>query len=117
MNDETILEKLDTIINGQHALNLEMQGLKKDFDNNSKVVNERFTRIEKELSDGAESRKRIHERIDSIDKRVLDVEKNPVFSEWAAIKGRLFTLLWGVLILVGGGIILTALPKIIEMVK
>ena len=114
MNNE---EKLDRIMEIMAELQVTMTGISKDLEAHISKTEDNIKRLEQSQEENKSGHKWIHERVDGIDARVTGIEKNPVFAEWAAIKGRLFSLLWGVLILIGGGIVLTALPKIISLIK
>ena len=121
MTDETILKKLDEIIQGQFDLNLTIQGLKKDFENNTKNVEDRFLRIEAVQEENKNGHKWIHERIDkavaesvAIEERMKVVETDPIFSEWKAIKKSLVKVAVGAVLSIIVILFLVNIPAILK---
>ena len=123
MTDETILKKLDEIIQGQFDLNLTIQGLKKDFENNTKNVEDRFLRIEAVQEENKNGHKWIHERIDKADNlcvahdgRIKELEKNPVFSDWPNIKKQVWKGVLSVAVFLVLVLFLVNIPAILKFI-
>jgi len=110
-----ILEKLDHLSEGQTEIEKNMATILERIDQRDEKYCTQFTDIKETIKKGSEGRKVLHQKQDEIEKKIEEIKPDILFVK--AVRKNINKVVgWAVLVIVIG-IILTALPKIIEVIK